>query len=308
MFKIKGGKPTSEDDLEEIADYIEFKAILSHNKSISVIEIIKEFLKTSDETETNGVDDLEDKMKIRIEPISEEFERRISATGSKYPFELKYNGTVIEFKGLTDTNSYLYCYLLWATRLNMRDNKVFETIDGTKLFELVSGIAAENYFGHKSKHFVFGTATAGTFEEKVNDLCAQIGEGGSFANHHNEDVDEQDGKLDIVSWNDFSDKKNAKLLGFGQCKTGTTWETSRWELQPNVFCKKWLRIPPIHDPIRMFFIADVAPRKKWNQRAYDMGILFDRLRIIDCLPLNLNENLYGDIKTWTDSAIEFSKN
>ncbi|MBA4241439.1 MAG: hypothetical protein C0448_11990 [Sphingobacteriaceae bacterium] len=307
MYKIKGSKPTSNDSLEEIADYIEVKAILAGNHTVSTKEIIKEFLKSADEHETNGVNDLEDIINEKIEPITDEINRRIVGTNNKYPFELLYNGTVIKFTGFNDSYSYLYSYLLYATRLNMRDNKVFQAIDGTQLFEYLSALAAQTYFGDKSKNIVFGTSVAGGFEEKVNQLCQDIGEGGNFVNHHNDQVDEQDGKLDIVSWTDFSDKKTAKLLGFGQCKTGTSWETARFELQPSTFCKKWFRIQPIHDPIRMYFISDIAPMAKWNIRAYDSGILFDRLRIMDCLPENIEANLYNKIKLWTDSAIAFAK-
>lgn len=314
MFKINGKSPSIEDDVEEIADYIELKAVLSENKKISVRKVVQDFLKSTDDLETSGINPSEEKINSITESITAEFVKRNNSTQNKYPFNLAYGGNVLEFIGFTKSEYTVYIYLLLATRLNMKDNKRFRNIDGTKLFEHLSAIVLANYFGERSQCIVFGTSEAGTFPDKVNDLCIKTGEGGSYFNHFNSVIDEQDDKLDVIVWTDFSDKRKSKFWAFGQCKTGTHWENERFQLQPQNFCKKWFYMPPTLDPLRMFFIADVLEKDKWAKRVIDAGLFFDRLRIVDCFPkechLIFNDSektLLDHIHLWTKAALNFTK-
>ena len=53
-------------------------------------------------------------------------------------------------------------------------------------------------------------------------------------------VTAKDGKLDIVVWRRFADGRPGQLIGFGQCKTGTSWPDDLTKLQPEGFCAKWM--------------------------------------------------------------------
>lgn len=304
-FKIKGPIPTVDSKIETLADYFEVQAICDKNQEVSVRDIVEQLLKLSDEFNINGIEDQEDKISSKIEPVIEAISRRINNSRGNYPFSIEMNGNVVAFKGLTTFPSYLYTYLLFATRLNMNQHKVFDDIDGTKLFEELSALVAQNYFGERSSSLVFGTAATGGFESKVNDMCRQLNEGGCFVNHNLGEITENDDALDIIVWKHFEDKLANKLVGFGQCKTGTSYELQRRDLRPVDFCKKWIKIPFNQDPIRLFFIADVMERDKFWKRSLDSGILFDRIRIMDYLPI-VNNALEKKISLWSLEAIKFA--
>lgn len=306
-YKIKGPIPNGESNIEALADYFEIQALCSENNEVSVKDILKKLLKGSDETNDNGIEDQEDRTNDRLDGVIDAIKRRIDNSRGSYPFTLELHGNVVKFPGFKKFSDYLYVYLLFATRLNMSANATFQNIDGTKLFEMVSAEVAKAYFGDRSSALVFGTATGGGFEGKVNDLCLQLNEGGEFVNHNGGQVTENDDALDIVVWKHFEDKLANKLIGFGQCKTGTSYENHRKDLQPTDFCKKWLRTQLNQDPIRMFFVADVLERGKFWKRTVDAGILFDRVRIMDYMPI-LDATLQQNITQWSSDALVFASN
>jgi hypothetical protein len=307
MFKIKSKTPSVEDDVEILADFIEVKCLISPKKTVSVRKIIQALLKSSDTFETSGIEDVEDKLLEKIELVSGEFTRRNISSNNRYPFQTHFKGEVLSFNGIKQIDGLIYAYLLFATRLNMAENKKFKNIDGTGLLEKISSYVAANYFGSRSTPLILGTSVKGGFAAKVNDLCTKMGEGVKFINRSKAAITENDDKVDIVVWTDFSDGRVSKFVGFGQCKTGTNWENDRFQLQPIEFCKKWLHSQPVMDPIRMFFLADIVEESVWNKRAYDAGLLFDRLRILDYFPTTIPKNVLKEISIWTTYAISFTQ-
>ncbi|MEJ7694694.1 hypothetical protein [Daejeonella sp.] len=307
-YKINGPIPTVDSHIEALADYFEIQALCAQNNEISAKDILKKLMKPADEpSDEAGIEDLEDKINTKLEPVIDAIQRRITNSRGNYPFTLEVNGNVVAFRGFNDFTAYLYVYLLFATRLNMNANASFQNIDGTKLFELISAEVAKTYFGDRSSALVFGTALDGGFDAKVNDLCEKLNEGTSFVNHGGGEVTENDDALDIVVWKSFEDQVANKLIGFGQCKTGTSYEGQRKDLQPKDFCKKWIKTPINQEPIRMFFIADVMEVAKFWKRSLDAGILFDRVRIMDYLP-NLDDDLQQNITQWSSDALQFANN
>lgn len=307
MFKLFHQTPTIDDYITDICDYLEYKSIVSDENAISINEILKDFLRSTDEDTHDGIDDIADSSREKLELVSLECQRRAQSSGNRYPFELEFNGEVIRFIGLRTTESVLYVYLLFATRLDMRENRRLEDIDGTNLLELISSEVSKSYFGGKSKSYVMGTSAPGGFRAKVGELCSLLGEGFQFVNANEGPVDENDGGLDIVVWIDFSDKKPSKLIAFGQCKTGTNWEMHIQALNSEAFCKLWFSKQPVVTPIRLFFVADIVHSERWYKVAVNAGLLFDRLRIVDHMPENMPDNLIQLITRWTNSAIQISK-
>ena len=105
-------------------------------------------------------------------------------------------------------------------------------------------------------------------------------------------------------WKPFSDKNPGKLIGFGQCKTGTHWKKELTILQPDSFCKKWFQEQPTVNPLRLFFISESILRNKWYEHSTDGGILFDRCRIMDYLPINEPLPFLPKIKKWNTAIIK----
>lgn len=300
MFRIPGILPTGTAGTEEFTDFIEWECV--KNGTISINDAVKPILRINDEIKIDGITDESDLLTNKMDDILNEIEFRNKASNNRYPF-------VIENKGYTITipeqNQFywVYVYLLLSTRLNMLTHKIWDGIDGTKILEKLSAEIAKNYFGERAESAVFGTAISGGFENKVNDLIEKIKEGRSFINRNHRNIPVQDDKLDVVVWKHFSDKKISKMIGFGQCKTGTTWDdTQTIELQPQDFCEKWFMDTPVSAPVKMFFCSQYFPLDLYS-KAKNAGLIFDRFRILDYLPDELEPSLLPEIIIWCNAAI-----
>jgi hypothetical protein len=303
-FKISGRTPNKFSSAEELADYAEYLALIKNQ--ISIHDIFKEIELISDEIEVDGIIDETDEINVKEEEVIAEIENRINLCQGKYPFELSLVGHSFKFiEQLSCQGHVLYIYLLLSTRLNMQTDRVHSGIDGTKLFENLSAIIVQSYFGIKSKSFVFGTGISGGFEIKLKDLISKIGEGGTPKSYSS--ARPKDDKLDIVIWNNFYDKKRSKLIVFGQCKTGTDWIENSPELDADNFCKTWFSSYPLVNPIKIFVCSNYFPRDKWDHKGYAYGIIFDRFRLIDCLQELLPEPIFNETKKWVDGGLEFIK-
>jgi len=298
MFKIPLGVPNLRSNSQEWADFAEYSALESNTGIISLHNLIKGPLLVSDEIDVSGIEDDTDRFNNKADDILSEIVRRAKETGNKYPFKPKSKGYSIEYKNSDDLNCWVYKYLLFSTRLKMSRDGVHNGLDGTKLFERLSAEVAKEYFGNKAQVDLLGTSKSneGGFRAKLAQLTKRLGEGGKI--HLNKNYKPQDDNVDVIVWKGFSDKKPSQMIGFGQCKTGTSWETSISELDTEAFCNTWFSKQPVVKPIRMFFSAQYFPNDIWHERAYNAGLVFDRFRIMDYLPNSIDATLFENIKSW----------
>lgn len=301
MFKIPN-IPSPQANPNDLADFIELECIKKN--IVSARDIIAALNRLSDNDHSDGVDE-EDTIDYSVEAAFSEIEDRIKFSNYRYPFELDTTGSILtQQKNGGDIFYWLYLYLLLATRLNMKDFRTYAGIDGSLLFEELSAEIAKNYLGDRAQALVFGTASgAKDFPEKINNLCFFLEEGGCFKQRDISPPTAKDGKLDIVVLKHFSDKRSGKLIGFGQCKTGTSWKDTLAQLQPQSFCTKWLTDMPIITPIRLFFLCEALSKSTWHTNSSDAGILFDRCRFMDYSE-NVSEHLSEKILLWTKAAVK----
>lgn len=92
---------------------------------------------------------------------------------------------------------------------------------------------------------MFGTSNSRSFEDKVNEMISLLKEGDSFRNRNNNTPTKNDDALYVVVWKDFSESRAGKLIGFGQCKTGTSWRHHVADLKPEKFCDSWFHDRPV---------------------------------------------------------------
>ena len=287
---------------QEIADFSE---LISWQEDLSSDQFISSQLSKLDENDyTDGVPE-EDGL---IELVGEAFnavQERAEVCGDGYPFLLESDGNVLQTRpGAVNAQHIVYKFLLLATRLNMATNRQHAELDGTVLFEELCVEVARNYFGENSIPFLFGTANGmDNFQDKVNRLCNCLGEGGQFRNPGNRTPTAKDDGLDIAVWNPFVDRRPGKLIGFGQCKTGTNYEDYFTRLQPEAFCKNWFETMPTVTPVRMFFVAESLLHEGWYQKSNLAGILLDRCRIIEYCNEIPSETL-SRLTTWTKAAAQ----
>ncbi len=296
MFKLPDGIPSLRSSSQEWADYAEYLALI--NGKISLHDLVKTPLLVSDETVVSGINDATDRFNDKADEISIEINRRKNILKDKYPFNAVQNGYSIHYDSVDANYNWIYRFLLLSTRMNMTKQKIQNGIDGTQVFERLSAVVAKEFFGNNTEVDILGTSKAhvGGFREKLLDLTKRMREGGSI--HPNLGFQPQDDNVDVILWKGFSDQLPSQVIAFGQCKTGTSWSDKLSELNTDAFCKTWFTRQPVITPLRMFFCAQYFPIEIWLPRANEAGLVFDRFRILDYLPQNLEEELLASIKTW----------
>ena len=299
MFKWPN-PPSSRAKENELADWIELNCL--RQSSVSKTELSQLLGRLEENDNSDGVPE-QDQIDTYIEGAYKEIERRKIVCKDGYPFNWLEHKSLTLCRDLSNPKHTIYLYLLLTTRLNMKNRRSFSDIDATHLFEELAEQVAQRYFGERAESMLFGHRKGGPiFEERVNMLCARLNEGGGFRNPDIAQPTAKDDKLDVVVWKSFTDGLPSKLIGFGQCKTGTSYLDSISELQPDVFCGNWMREQPILKPIRMFFITESLSSSSRNKRAREAGLLFDRSRIIDYSD-EITDNVLHPIETWTRVAV-----
>lgn len=301
-FKIPNSLPTRRSSSEEWSDYAEYLVLKSRNE-VKLKSLFRVDALVSDELDVNGIEDDSDELTEKEEDLVSELNRRIDLLTEKYPFELDSNGYILRLKSTMGSHALIYKFLLFSTRLNMTANKIQNGLDGTLIFEKLSSIAIQNYFGQRSRSYVFGTSTSGGFNEKLKELIRLTGEGG-IPNIHTGTRPQDDG-LDIIVWNNFKDRKGSKIIGFGQCKTGTDWSEQLERLNPLNFGHSWFSVQPLVTPIKFFCTSQYFPTEYWNTKGRSAGIIFDRFRLLECIEAELPSDLSQEINNWTTGAEAF---
>ncbi|MEH6304255.1 hypothetical protein RYH73_01310 [Olivibacter sp. CPCC 100613] len=307
MFKLPDGIPTFRNSAQDWADYAEYHAIL--NGKINLYGLTKPSRLVSDEDVVLGIEDDTDKYLEKVDEISTEILYRIQVGECLYPFEIEDHDYSLRFAPKSDQGNIIYPYLLLATRAKMDKDRIKASIDGSLLFEYLCSIVAQNYFGPRAEVDILGTSKEDitNFRDKLREITHVLGEGGDI--HDNHGHKPQDGKVDVIVWKGFKDQQPSKMIGFGQCKTGTNWVEKLSELDTEAFCKTWFTRQPVLTPVRMFFTAQYFPRDIFRERANLAGLVFDRFRILDYLPEKIDENLLDKIYNWTEAIKEhYSKN
>lgn len=293
-----------------IADFTEMECMRLDSGSVSASDVSRAVCRIEDA-------DAEDDVNQFVEDAFYELSNRARHCGdaSSYPFALSSTGTKLMRKKASSPHCDVYTYLLLATQLNMKTEKVQGGQDATVVFEHLCSEVAERYWGGPHAHvgsLVFGTgrdwddagtttSDVGVFRHAIEDLCKRVGEGHAFQNRNAGSLTAKDGKLDIVVWRDFADSRVGKLIGFGQCKTGTNWEADLMKLRPEGFCQKWLLSQPPVVPVRLYFVCDRVV-DRWYDRCVDGGLIFDRCRIVEYAD-KLSASTAARIKKWTDAAL-----
>jgi hypothetical protein len=177
--------------------------------------------------------------------------------------------------------------------------------DGAKFFEEVCAEAARQYLGGEevqSRVFGFPRRLAPKdFPGAVDTLCRDLGEGTACRNRPTV-KNQKDAGLDIVAWRDFPDRREGKLISFGQCATGRDWPAKLTDLQPAHWCGLWMQDRPAVVPVRFFFVPHCLDRVAWVPSCFNGGVLFDRCRIAHFVPA-LPKALASAIGTWSSHVL-----
>lgn len=298
--------PSSRAYIEELADYWEILVLKTIDAPIAVQDILGDLTIELDEINHDGIFSEDDIVSDQLKLVMDEIDRRFSACSNNYPFNL--NRTRLEVNpAISEYNKSIYIFFLLATRFNMSNYNVQNGLDGTLLFEQLCGPIGKHFWGYNTDYIINGTSARGGFPERVGDIIKLIKEGEGFNNSNHGNVTKKDDGVDIVLVKYFSDQRPSKLIGLGQCKTGTDWQKTFNKSKIVDFCSNWFRDNPILDPIPIAFISDTLYHQ-FNDYSNSKGcLIFNRFRLMEYLPDDIGTELYDRILSWVDGALEFVK-
>lgn len=297
------------DDPESLADWFEMEALRSKDGRASIADLVRTLRQNGT---TDALDESEDAAEYDTDPRSErseaiaedafcDVEERAQACGDAYPFVVNERYIQLRDSGCT----LPYTFLLLLSQYG-KDAGPSGT-DGARLFEDVCSTAAKSYLGGETAQAearVFGfprRVLPRGFSAALDKLCQEMGVGGGCKNHPRT-KDQKDGKLDIVAWSDFPDRREGKLIGFGQCATGQNWRDKVTELIPEYFCAIWMREIIYPTPVRLFFVPFRVQSSFWRDIGVYGSVLFERCRIA-ALSQTLDDVTHDSCVDWTRSVI-----
>lgn len=300
-FKIPN-IPTTNTTTPDYADFLELMCI-SNSGEYSIVNGTKKIAYGSDEIYNEGINSDDDKIFSKLEEALGEIDSRKKRCNNRYPFDTGKNSVLLLRNSDLSCDFWMYSFFLFATRNNMLTAKVKNDVNGTLLFEEIAALIIKNYWGERADSFAFGTSSSGGFRNKIEEIIAKVGEGGQYKDPEQTTHDEQDGGLDIIVWKPFADSRKSKLIGFGQCKTGTEWRADVGLPLPDEFCQTYFSETPYLSPIKVFFTTEVCI-PNYEKIARKAGLFFDRCRLMDYLPDLIPEDMLKKIKIWTEQSIE----
>ena len=115
-----------------------------------------------------------------------------------------------------------------------------------------------------------------------------------------------DGKLDVVVWRVFPDRRAGGLFGFGQCKTGIHWKTHLTKLEPREFCRRYFQQPLIIDPVRVYMVPHRVNGSDWDHHTGEGGLLFDRCRLVQ-YGYDVSSEVLNECRDWLNAALDQQK-
>lgn len=261
-----------------LADLLEVGALVASDRIASAADL-SSVLRASGTIDAVGEPATEDDhIDAAVDSAFRELEARLGACASAYPFSLDER-TIQASVGAKST-TYAFLLVLSCSGRNVGPAGSHPE----RLFEQLSARAARSYFGGAkqnadSYHFGYPRSTPPRgFAAALNTLCERLGEGGG-CRQRPRTPHQKDAKLDVVVWKDFGDRLPGKLIAFGQCATGGDWQDKRTELQPNDWCRHWMKDAPLVVPQKLFFVPHRIEPDEWGITGTTAGVVFDRCRI-----------------------------
>lgn len=226
-------------------------------------------------------------------------------SGNRYPFVVSSGG--IATSEVTSEAGEVYQLLTLSSYFS--GDIGGSNAEYTRLFEDIAAVAARDYLGGSATNaeiYQMGSprrsGQPSRFADAVTDMCAKMHDGG-LAKDRLQAAHMKDAKLDIAAWIPTPDRRQGKLIGFGQCATGKNWRDKISELQPDSWCALWITDRFAVLPVRMFFVPHAIPSNDWLLVSYDAGMIFDRVRIVAHskeVPPSISERVHQ----WLSTALQ----
>ena len=296
--------PPKTNDTLELADWLELNALIGTAGQASLDNMRDALRSGSLGAEPDAPPD---RQSAHLESIAagvrSEIEDRSQRAQSAYPFSLR--GSSLERairRNGRFSSTYAFCLML--SFLSWDDRKLAGHYPD-RIFEEVSCLVARRYTGGRALRFGWPrskTVLPGGFASAVEVLCKRVGEGLGYRSDYATGT-EKDAGVDIVAWLPI-DKRSGKLLLFGACATGQNWIEKLTELQPETFCRYYMRENVEPPPAKAFFTSSIVPNESWGIYSGRAGVLFDRCRVSRFVPKLAIGTRHGDVREWMRQMIE----
>ncbi len=309
----------SDSDLSDIADFAELQCLITSSGVLSKQDLERALNKADDPDSVEGIEDESSgSVSHRTEEAFAELGRREDDCGpGGYPFQLQDDVLSLHEECWSQPLHAQYLFLLVATRNNMKNGRLAEVagnqVDGAGLFEHLSSQVARTYLGSSDGDVRSGARVIGTsrrasqsnttaYEAVITELCDALGEGGGYKGRPDTGKPQDDG-LDIVAWRSFTDRRAGKLILFGQCKTGNTWDESHIErLNPRSLLSMRTADARVSvEPLPSFFCAKCI-QSLWAKFISHGRLIFDRCRIVDYAD-GVEDALVADCAEWARAVL-----
>jgi len=288
-------QPSASDELADIADWVEFQAMTNSTQRFSRADLISVMRRSStveaveqdpNDPRTDGVPGRTDAGSLTSQAVADDvfstLQSRADACGEKASYPFTFDIDVLS--ATPGWNNQLYSFLLLQSWVPPTSGHGGTAV----LFEDCATLAALGLLGGPENNAVaqrVGSprrAPLGRMHAQVSEMCRLLGEGDGIRD--GEGDHNGDGKLDLVAWRTFPDRRQGKLILFGQCACGfSTWDGKLSELDVQGFAGKFLRDRPLVWPLRLFFVPWQIPEGYWRNTVVDSGLVLDRCRLVSCI-------------------------
>ncbi|GAB1232067.1 hypothetical protein UT4_05330 [Ferrigenium sp. UT4] len=192
---------------------------------------------------------------------------------------------------------YVACLLFSLYSINQRRND-------PKLFERLLALCIKEYLGGES--YVFGWPPHGdvpaNIELRVRDVCARTNE--KFAEAPQSRY--KDRGVDVISWKPFFENtdvhRSSQIIVLSQCAIGGDWRSKTGQIPLDAW-KQYIHWA--NQPIKAFAVPMVIHDDLWHDISTEAGLLFDRIRIVNYVPLPFPDiSLMEEIRSWISLETE----
>lgn len=270
--------PQDTKDPIKLADWLELKALLAHDKNASFGDLSSALRLTGNYDSDLEIDEMAGQ-------VWGELYDRVKFAGGGYPFEVEPSYVQLS-SDVSFSPYYIFCLCLsfWGTEINAP----------RKWFEDLACLAAQNYIGGEGFSFGFPRSKPlpTQFAKAVDYLCQEIREGTCYKKSRKNSTKKssskknpetaKDGGIDVVVWKNFPDHKESKLILFGQCASNMYWSEMRdklSDLDPKAFCDTYMQDQPLSPIVKAFFTPICISDEHWEICSRRAGLVFDRCRI-----------------------------
>lgn len=280
--------PVASDGAEDHADWLELLALTAADQDSSYQDLVAELRRagTLDALTDRDAEDSGSELSQQLaDDAFAQLDIRAKSCGTGYPFEI--DAQVVRTRVPNPAESpYVFMLLLKSFGVGKHPRGV----SSATVFEELATAASDRYLGgpesgSKSYHFGFPrrTTPAG-FRDALDELCKELNEGGGAKSRPSR-RNQKDAKLDLVAWKPFLDRRNGKIIVFGQCAAGDNWDTKASELSPMQFTGMWMNASRLaFTPIVFFFLPRCIDDEEFDSISMiGNTVPFDRCRIASML-------------------------